>query len=52
VTSHAQGGLRQRTLRRFLEDEVWPRIPAEARGKPPMTKAERGEILGYDPEGV
>jgi antitoxin VapB len=39
-------------LRRFLETEIWPQIPEEQRGKPPMTKEEREEILGYGPEGV
>ena len=38
-------------LRRFLETEIWPQIPAEMRDQPPMTKAEREEILGIGPEG-
>lgn len=38
-------------LRHFLETEIWPLIPEEERGKPPMTKAEREEILGIGPEG-
>jgi antitoxin VapB len=49
-----QAGRRERSpgsLRRFLETEIWPQIPAEDRGKPPMTKAEREEILGIGPEG-
>jgi antitoxin VapB len=48
----AQSEPRARTLRRFLEDEIWPRVPAELQDQPPMTKAEREEILGYGPEGV
>lgn len=48
----AQSGPRRRTLTRFLEDEIWPRVPVEAQNRPPMTKAEREEILGYGPEGV
>lgn len=48
----AQNGLRQRTLRRFLEDEIWSRVPPEVQDRPPMTKAEREELLGYGPEGV
>jgi antitoxin VapB len=40
------------SLRRFLETEIWPLIPAEDRGRPPMTKAEREELLGIGPEGV
>lgn len=43
---------RRRDLRRFLETEIWPKIPEELRGGPPMTKAEREELLGYGPEGV
>jgi antitoxin VapB len=34
----------------FLENELWPQIPADVRGKP-LTKAEREEILGIGPEG-
>ena len=39
------------SLLRFLETEIWPLIPAEELDKPPMTKAEREEILGIGPEG-
>lgn len=35
-------------LRRFLEEEVWPRVPADVLGKR-LTCAEREEILGYAP---
>ena len=35
----------------YFENEVWPTIPAELRGKK-ITKAEREEILGYGPDGV
>jgi antitoxin VapB len=35
----------------FLREEIWPHVPPEIRGKPPMTKAEREEILGIGPEG-
>jgi antitoxin VapB len=35
---------------RFLETEVWPLIPEEHRGRPPMTKAERAKLLGYGPD--
>ncbi len=48
-----QGGSkekRRQDLRRFMETEIWPQIPAELRGKS-ITKAEREEILGYGPEG-
>lgn len=39
------------SLLRFLETEIWPQIPAELRGRPPMTKEEVEEILGIGPEG-
>lgn len=36
---------------RFLETEVWSRIPPEQLGSPP-TRAERERILGIGEEGV
>jgi antitoxin VapB len=47
-----RGGRRPRTkeeMLHHLETEIWPLIPAEHRGRPPMTKAERAELLGYGP---
>ena len=41
----------KRSLLEFLEQEIWPHIPPEERGQPPMTKAEREAILGIGPEG-
>jgi antitoxin VapB len=41
---------RARRIQRFLENEVWSRIPADQLGRAP-TKAEREEILGYGPDG-
>ena len=38
-------------LRRFLEAEVWPNLPAGVRGKA-LSKAEKESILGYGPGGV
>lgn len=38
-------------LKRFLVDEAWPQLPADALGTP-LTKADREDILGYGPEGV
>lgn len=38
-------------IQRWLENEVWPHIPDEIRGRG-LTKAEREEILGYGPDGV
>jgi len=36
---------------KYLEEEVWPNVPAELREKG-ISKEEREEILGYGPEGV
>ena len=36
-------------LVRFLEREVWPKLPPSAA---PLTREERERILGYGPEGV
>ena len=38
-------------LRRFLAQEVWPRVPRKMLGKR-LTRRERETILGYGPEGV
>jgi antitoxin VapB len=38
-------------LRRFLAQEVWPRVPRKVLGKR-VTRREREAILGYGPEGV
>jgi len=38
-------------LRRFLEGEAWPQVPAEVLGQP-TSRDERERILGYGPEGV
>jgi antitoxin VapB len=40
------------SFKRFLETEIWPLIPKEERGGPPLTKEEVEEILGYGPGGV
>jgi antitoxin VapB len=40
----------KRDTLRFLETEIWPSIPEGELGGPPMTKAERAELLGYGPE--
>ena len=49
---NVKNGLRRRNLTRFLEDEIWPQVPAELQDQSPMTKAEREDILGYGSEGV
>ncbi len=38
-------------LRRFLEEEVWPNVPSDLRGKR-LSRQEEEEILGYGPSGV
>lgn len=42
---------RRARFRRVLEEEIWPLIPPDQLDRPPMTKAEREEILGLGPEG-
>ena len=42
---------RTEELRRFLAQEVWPRVPRKVLGKR-VTRREREAILGYGPEGV
>lgn len=37
-------------LLHYLETEIWPRIPEELLDRPPMTKAEKAELLGYGPD--
>jgi antitoxin VapB len=42
---------RRAEVMRYLEREVWPRIPRELLGRG-LSKEEQEEILGYGPEGV
>jgi antitoxin VapB len=42
---------RQARVLRFLEGEVWPRIPADQLGRR-LSRDEEDEILGYGPEGT
>jgi antitoxin VapB len=42
---------RSQALRRFLAEEVWPQVPARARGRR-LTRREREAILGYGANGV
>lgn len=42
---------RGQALRRFLAQEVWPRVPAKALGRR-VTKREREGILGFGSDGV
>jgi len=50
VVRRVDPGKRERLLR-LLHNEIWPSIPPELRGKPPMSKQEKEEILGYGPDG-
>jgi len=38
-------------LRRFLERDVWPKVPTDQLGRT-LTREEEDAILGYGPEGV
>lgn len=42
---------RRIAAQRFLENEVWPLIPADQVGRR-LTRAEEDDILGYGPEGM
>jgi antitoxin VapB len=42
---------RQPRALRFLETEVWPRIPADQLGRR-LSRDEEDQILGYGPEGT
>lgn len=42
---------RRARLRRFLEAEAWPRVPADELGTT-LNRDEEDAILGYGPEGV
>ncbi len=45
------GRARRDKVRRVMEEEIWPRIPASVRGKA-ISKEEREEILGLAGEGA
>lgn len=42
----ARAGDRLDRLLDVMRTEIWPLLPAQ----PPITKAEREQVLGYDPE--
>ena len=44
-------GDREAHALRFLELEVWPRIPDDELGRR-LTRSEEDEILGYGPDGL
>ena len=45
------GNGRAARLARFLENELWPLVPDDQRGRA-LSRAEEEAILGYGPEGV
>ncbi len=51
VRLRAHGVKPKRDIRKYLEEHVWPSIPPELLGNPPMTREEEDEIMGYGPEG-
>lgn len=48
---HFGAGKRETHLLTFLQEEIWPQIPADQRGRC-LTKREEEEILGYGEQGV
>ncbi|MGN6585899.1 MAG: type II toxin-antitoxin system VapB family antitoxin [Solirubrobacterales bacterium] len=42
----------QRSTLEILEQEIWPHLPEEALGQPPMSKEEEEDLLGFGPEGA
>ena len=42
---------RKDEMLRFLQRDVWPRVPAEERGRR-LSREEEDAILGYGPEGA
>lgn len=42
---------RYQRLHRFLEEEIWPQIPSDIRGKS-LSKEEEEDLLGIGPGGV
>ena len=43
---------REERLTRFLEEEIWPLVPAPDQIGKPVSKAEREEILGFGEHGA
>ncbi len=42
---------RAQRIAHVLEQQIWPSLPAGMRGRS-VSKAEREEILGYEPDGA
>lgn len=51
LVARGSGRNRTRELMRFLEREIWPRIPPRLLGRG-ISKREREKILGYGEHGV
>jgi antitoxin VapB len=51
LASHVVPEDRRARLRRFLERDVWPKVPRRILGRR-LTKKQREDILGYGPRGV
>lgn len=51
VAHQAQLDQRKRRLKRFLREDVWPKISAYERGRR-LSREEEDEILGYGPKGL
>jgi antitoxin VapB len=51
LLSRPPASRREDRLTRFLEEEIWPLIPAEELGHA-VSKAEREEILGFGEHGA
>jgi antitoxin VapB len=52
MDSIRQKGKPKRSTLEVLEQEVWPLLPEEALGQPPMSKEDEEELLGFGPEGA
>lgn len=48
IRDHADYLRRRGAVMEWLQNDVWPTIPPEVRGKP-ITRAEKAELLGYGP---
>jgi Ribbon-helix-helix protein, copG family len=52
VPDTADGAARAAVLRRLLEQEIWPQVPAAELGARSLGRRERESLLGYGPDGV
>jgi antitoxin VapB len=47
VSPKPQGKGRPKDMQKWLETEIWPLVPRQELGRPPLTKVERAALLGY-----